>query len=140
LCSVRRAVLLNRDEWMVRLFGKDERPATGRLEWYQERRARCLEHLWALTKDLAPLLDVVLEPGLVQRAERQDFYRRLDTLGCEVKVLLLDAPREVRRARVLQRNGEPGAQVVPPEFFELASDAWEAPDDVELEERAIERA
>lgn len=45
----------------------------------------------------------------------------------------VDAPREVRRERVVKRNAAAGehTQIVPMEFFERASDAWEAPSSVE---------
>ncbi len=40
---------------------------------------------------------------------------------------MVDAPRDVRRQRVLARNAAAGSltQVVPEAFFERASDAWE---------------
>ena len=37
-----RAVLLILDDWMVRLYGADERPATCRVAGYVEQRDRCL--------------------------------------------------------------------------------------------------
>jgi hypothetical protein len=42
---------------------------------------------------------------------------------------VFDAPRSVRRERVANRNRSPGkyTQIVPTEFFERASDAWEPP-------------
>ena len=45
----------------------------------------------------------------------------------------MDAPIELRRERVMARNaaGGEGVQVVPPEFFELASRAWEPPTQAE---------
>ncbi|HWO17662.1 MAG TPA: ATP-binding protein [Kofleriaceae bacterium] len=136
-----RAVLLILDDWMAQLFGADARPATGRVEWYIERRDRCLEQIWKLTVALCEVgTPVVLELGLIRRAERDAFYRRVEDAGYELTVYLLDAPREVRRERVLRRNEERGetfAQVVPPEFFELASDLWEPPDDDELNDRSI---
>lgn len=83
----------------------------------------------------------MLEIGLVQRPERDAFYRRIGDAGYGLTVYLLDAPREVRRERVMRRNEEQGptfAQVVPLDFFELASDMWQEPDDIELRERAIQ--
>ncbi|MBL8973074.1 MAG: hypothetical protein JNK56_20990, partial [Myxococcales bacterium] len=61
-------------------------------------------------------------------------------VGHPLTVHLLDAPRELRRERVLRRNearGETFAQVVPLEFFELASDLWQPPDDDERRDRDI---
>jgi hypothetical protein len=48
--------------------------------------------------------------------------------GCELTIHLLDAPRDVRRERMRQRNRDQGptyAMEVPDVFFELASDHWE---------------
>ncbi len=136
-----RAVLLILDDWMAQLFGADERPATGRIEWYLERRDRCLEQIWKLATALCAVgTRVVLELGLIRRDERAAFYRRVDDAGHDLTVYVLDAPRSVRRERVMRRNQEQGetfAQVVPLEFFELASDLWEPPDDEEVSERSI---
>jgi predicted kinase len=136
-----RAVLLILDDWMAQLYGADERPKAGRLEWYLERRDRCLEQIWKLTAALCAVgVRVVLEIGLIRRAERAAFYRRVDDAGYELAVYVLDASRSVRRERVMRRNQEQGetfAQIVPLEFFELASDMWEPPDDEEVRERSI---
>ena len=141
LAQQQRAVLLVLDDWMAQLYGADERPATGRIEWYLERRDRCLEQIWKLTTALCEVgTRVVLEIGLIRRAEREAFYRRVEDAGHDLTVYVLDAPREVRRERVMRRNEERGetfAQVVPLEFFELASDMWEPPDDDEASERSI---
>jgi len=115
-------VLLDLDEWMVRLFGEDERPPDP-LPWYLERRERCRDVMWDVAQAVvAAGSDVWLELGLVTRAERAAACARAD-----VELYLLDAPREVRRARVEARNASagPGTQVVPLPMFELASDAWE---------------
>ena len=141
LAGKHRAVRLILDDWMAQLYGADERPATGRIEWYLERRDRCLEQIWKLTAALCEVgTPVVLEIGLLRRAEREAFYRRVEDAGYDLAVYVLDAPREVRRERVMRRNEERGetfAQVVPLDFFELASDMWEPPDDDEASERAI---
>ena len=77
---------------------------------------------------------MVLEIGLLQRREREAFYAKLEDLGCAYTVHVVDAPREVRRERVMRRNQEKGStfsMVVPIEVFELASDRWQPPEDAE---------
>lgn len=141
LARKHRAALLILDDWMATLFGADERPGTGRIAWYLERRDRCLDQIWTLTTNLCEIgTSAVLEIGLIQRRDRDAFYARVNDAGHPLAVYVVDAPREVRRERVRRRNEEQGAtfaQVVPPEFFELASDLWEAPDEHETSERAI---
>jgi hypothetical protein len=64
----------------------------------------------------------------------------VDDAGLELTVYVLDAPREIRRARVLRRNAEKGetfSMEVPLPFFELASDRWEPPDEAEREARNL---
>ena len=84
-------------------------------------------------------IDVVLELGLVTTADREAFYERARVEGLRLVVHLLDAPRDVRRERVLQRNRTPGpfTQIVPVEFFERASDAWQPPSQSERAEWRI---
>ncbi len=141
LCREHRAARLVLDEWMATLFGDDERPANGRLEWYVERTERCLEQIWKLTENLVDLgIHVVLEVGLIRRQERERFYARVDDAGFGLTVYVLDAPRELRRERVLRRNRERGetfSMEVPPAFFELASDLWEPPAEDERRERDV---
>ena len=136
-----RAVHLNLDAWMARLYGADPRPAEGRLAWYLERRERCFAQIWAVATDLLDVgTDVILEVGLLRRAERAAFYAQVDAIDAELSVTVLDAPIEVRRARVLQRNIDRGPTFsveVPPEFFEIASAAWEPPDADERTAREI---
>jgi len=128
------------DDWMARLFRPD-RPEGDIWPWYLERKDRCIDQIWALATEVLDLeLDVILELGLVQRAAREAFYERVETEGRELCVHVLDAPREVRRARVRKRNAERGetfAMEVNDAAFEQASDAWEAPDDDEIELRRI---
>lgn len=141
LCREHHAVRFTLDAWMARLFGDDERPATGVVEWYVERRDRCLEQIWAVAVSvLAVGTNVVLEIGLIQRGERAAFYERVDEVAHPLTIHVVDAPRAVRRERVARRNVEQGetfSMVVPPHFFELASDMWQPPDDVECSERDV---
>jgi predicted kinase len=134
------AVRLNLDEWMAVLFRPD-RPENGVTEWYMQRTARCLELMWTMTPQILEAnANVVLEVGMLQRGEREQFYERVETWGVGLTVHVLDAPRHVRRKRVEQRNREQGetfSMVVPPHIFELASDVWEPPDESECHGRDI---
>jgi predicted kinase len=130
------AVRLTLDEWMTALFRPD-RPETDVMPWYVERAARCVERIWVVARDIATTgTDVVLEIGLLRRRERERLYARTDAAGLRLTVHALDALRDVRRERVERRNREQGptfAMVVPPDFFERASDFWEPlqPDECE---------
>lgn len=130
----KNALFLDLDEWMVRLYGKDARPSENVVAWYLERRQRVRALLWDTTLNvLATGTDVLLETGLVSRAERESFYEKAGDEDLELTVYCVDAPREVRRERVALRNASAGesTQIVPMEFFDRASDAWESPLDAE---------
>jgi len=131
---------LDLDDWMVTLFSPD-RPAEGFLEWYADRKSRCLEQIWSVTERLLAVdVSVVLELGLVQYADRAGFYERVDGAGCDLIVRLLDVPRDTRLERVRQRNagaGDTFKMVVSDEIFDLADAAWEAPDQLECDARRI---
>jgi predicted kinase len=133
-CARSPALFVDVDAWMVRLFGADPRPAENVVAWYLERRARVRELAWDLASEAAGTgTNVYLELGLVTTAERDSWFDRARAADLAFTVTLVDAPRELRRDRVAQRNtaGAPNTQVVPPAFFEAASDAWEPVDDGE---------
>jgi predicted kinase len=123
-----RAVRLTLDEWMTALFRPD-RPDVFVMEWYVERASRCTERIWIVAHDVAIAgVDVVLEIGLLRKRDRTRVYERVEAAGLKLVVHALDAPRDVRRERVERRNREQGptfSMIVPPEFFERASDFWE---------------
>ncbi len=131
---------LDLDEWMVTLFSPD-RPGTGFVAWYSQRKQRCIEQIWHVTCELMRSgTSVVLELGLVQRQAREEFYQRVDASGYELAIYVLDAPEEERRRRVRERNGGAGGTFkmqVTDEIFDIASRAWEPPDPVECAERPI---
>jgi predicted kinase len=140
LARKEHALRLTLDDWMSTLFRPD-RPDVGVMEWYQERSRRCLEQMWKIIEtSTQDGIAVVLEAGLVQRRERTPFWAKADALGAPLVVHLLDAPRAVRRARVLRRNLDKGptyAMDVPAHIFELASDMWEALSDAERQNRDV---
>jgi predicted kinase len=142
LALTHNAVHLNLDEWMVRLFQAD-RPEADFMEWYLERKQRCINQIWKVTCDLLDAgTDAVLELGLVQLNDRLDFYSRVDASDYTLQVYVLDAPEEQRRQRVHGRNRDQDTTFqmeVSDEIFELASAAWTAPDETECLERNITR-
>lgn len=135
-----RAVRLNLDEWMAQLFSPD-RPDEGVMSWYMERTARCIEQIWRLTTRIIEAgTDVILEIGLIQRRDRERLYKRVSAGGYDLTVHVVDAPRELRRERVQQRNQDRGAtfsMVVPEHIFELASDMWEPLEEDECSGRDV---
>jgi predicted kinase len=131
-CAQTPTLFLDVDSWMVRLFGEDARPAENVLAWYVERRDRVRELAWDIACEAVSVgTDVYLELGLVTATEREAWFDKAADRA--MTVTLLDQPREVRRARVAHRNtaGAPHTQIVPPAFFEAASDAWEPVTDAE---------
>jgi predicted kinase len=140
LCREHHAIRLTLDEWMTNLFRPD-RPETGVIEWYVERAQRCVDQIWRITEQLLDHgTDVVLEIGLIQRSEREQLYARIDAAQRELVIHVIDAPRELRRERVLRRNEERGetfAMEVPLPFFELASDRWQPLDERERAGRTV---
>jgi len=135
------AVRFDLDDWMVRLFRPDRPDDGDRLAWYSERARRCVDQIWEIALDVtARGTPVVLELGLVRRAERGAFYRRVDADGRSLEITLLEVGRAERRARVRARNetrGETFSMVVPLPIFELASDLWEPPNTEELRRMGI---
>lgn len=131
---------INLDSWMARLFRPD-RPTTAVIEWYVERKERCVEQIWDVAlRILSSECDVILELGLVQFENRRKMYERIKESGHEVLVYVLDAHREERKERVRNRNinkGSTFSMEVPDEIFEIASDMWEAPNDIECEEQEV---
>ncbi|MEM6995316.1 MAG: AAA family ATPase [Myxococcota bacterium] len=140
LCARERAVRLNLDDWMATLFRPD-RPVEGMVAWYAERAERCVAQIWSLAVQLIEVgVTVVLEIGLIRRRDRLRLYGWVDERALDLTIHILDAPRDVRRARVQHRNETRGptfTMVVPPEIFELASDMWEPLADDECEGRDV---
>lgn len=139
-----RAARFDLDAWMASLFRPDRPQGATQAEiiaWYTARVARCIDVIWlqaARTGEAGT--DVVLELGLIRRADREPFFAQVDASGHTLVLHLLDAPREVRWARVEQRNTQRGATFsmeVPFAVFEVASDLWEPLDDVETEGREV---
>jgi predicted kinase len=124
------------DEWGARLFGPDVR---GPIEpaWMMERLGRCAALIWSTaTAVLAAGSSVILDTGGMRRADRARIRQNAEAAGLPVQWHFVDAPQEVRRARVAGRNtakGETFVREVPPEMFELFERLYEPPEPAELE-------
>jgi predicted kinase len=136
-----QGVHISLDEWFATLFSAD-RPAGNFIPWYIERKERLLSLIWSHTRRLlASGKDAVLELGLIQRQGRVEFCHKVRDEGFMLVIHVLDAPYEVRRERVRRRNIEKGAtyaMIVPDRIFEMASNLWEMPDEMECGEFEIE--
>ena len=124
------------DDWGVRLFGPD---AQGPIDfgWMVERLRRCDALIWSTaTAVLAAGSSVVLDLGLMRRMDRERIRKLAQEAGLSMQWHFVDAPQEVRRARVAERNaakGETFVMEVTPEMFEMLEAIYEAPVPAELE-------
>jgi predicted kinase len=129
------------DEWFARLYSPD-RPVGDFVAWYVERKERLLELVWTHAQRILTCGNAaILELGLIQRESRVAFCRNVLDVCAQLQVHIVDAPRELRRERVRRRNTEQGStfsMVVPDPVFEVASNLWEAPDEDECSEFAVE--
>ena len=130
------AVAFILDEWGARLFGPDVR---GPIEfgWMLERLGRCQALIWSTAAAvLAAGTSVVLDIGAMRRVDRERIRQIAQEKGLSLQWHFVDAPQEVRRARVAGRNttkGETFVREVPPEMFDLIEGLYEAPAPAELE-------
>lgn len=130
------AVAFVLDEWGARLFGPDVEGALD-FGWMVERLGRCEALIWSTA---AAVLDVgtsvVLDLGLMRRADRERIRKMAEAAGRSMQWHFVDAPQQVRRARVAARNetkGETFVRELPPEMFEMIEALYEAPAPEELE-------
>ena len=130
------AVTFVLDDWGAHLFGPD---VHGPIDfgWMLERLGRCQALIWSTaTAVLGAGTSVVLDLGLMRRADRERIRKIAQEAGLSTQWHFVDAPQEVRRARVAARNetkGETFAREVPPEMFDMIEAIYEAPAPAELE-------
>ena len=130
------AVAFVLDEWGARLFGPD---LQGPIEfaWMVERLGRCNALIWSTAEAvLAAGTSVVLDTGAMRRADRERIRQIAVAKSLSLQWHFVDAPQEVRRARVADRNtakGETFVMEVTPEMFEMLEAIYEPPVPAELE-------
>ena len=131
-----KAVALILDDWMARMFGPDM-PEPLQYEWMLERVARCEAQIWATAAAvMATGTSVILDIGLMRKDDRARVRQIAEGADLPLQWHFVDAPQDVRRARVAGRNevrGESFAIEVPPDMFEFIEGVYEAPAPAELE-------
>ncbi len=124
------------DEWGARLFGPD---VQGPIEfpWMLERLGRCNALIWSTAEAvLAAGTSVVLDIGAMRRADRERIRQLAAAKGLSPQWHFVDAPQQVRRARVADRNASKGATFVmevTPEMFAMLEGIYDPPLPAELE-------
>ena len=135
-----KAVAFILDDWMARMFAPDM-PQPLQYDWMIERVARCEAQIWATAAGvLATGTPVILDIGLMRKADRARVRDIAEATGLPLQFHFVDAPTEVRRARVANRNevrGESFAIEVTPDLFDFIEGVYEAPEPVELEGAVI---
>jgi predicted kinase len=130
-----KAVAFILDDWMGSLFGPDM-PTPLEYEWMIERVQRCETQIWSTVAGvLATGTAVILDIGLMRRADRARVREIADGAGLEVQWHFVTADTETRRARVAERNeirGETFAIEVTPAHFDFIESVFEAPSEDEL--------
>lgn len=130
-----KAVAFILDEWMARMFGPDM-PEPLQYDWMLERVGRCEAQIWATCAGvLAAGTSVILDIGLMRKADRDRVREIAEATELPLQFHFVDAPKAVRRARVLDRNvvrGESFAIEVTPDLFDFIEGVYEAPEPTEL--------
>jgi predicted kinase len=129
------AVRFSIDEWMTGLFGADL-PQTLSLEWVAARVQRCETQIWQVSSDiLARGGTVVLDLGLLRQHDRTRLVELARAQGVQASLHFIDAPLELRKRRVFNRNLEQGETFslhVSPAMFDIMEGIYQAPDAAEL--------
>jgi predicted kinase len=114
------AVAFVLDEWGARLFGPDLRGPI-EFDWMVERLGRRQTLIWSTAAAvLAAGTSVVLDIGAMRRADRERISEIAAARGLSLQWHFVDAPQDLRRARVAARNTtqrETFVMDVTPEMF-----------------------
>lgn len=123
------------DEWGARLYGPDVQGPID-FPWMLERLGRCNALIWfTAERVLAAGASVVLDIGAMRRADRDRIRQIAESKGLSLQWHFVDAPQEVRRLRVFNRNATKGqtfVMEVTPEMFEMLEAIYEPPAPAEL--------
>lgn len=138
-----KAVAFILDDWMAHMFGPDM-PEPLQYDWMIERVGRCEGQIWGVAAaTLATGTSVILDLGLMRRADRERVRTIAEATGLPLQFHFVDAPADIRRARVAQRNevrGEGFALAVTPDMFDFIEGVYEAPGPDELAGAMLSRS
>lgn len=123
------------DNWMWKLFGADL-PKSMNLKWINERVERCETHIWELTKNITTCgCEVILDLGFTKLAKRKKFKQLAEEINVPTQVHFINAPHDIRRQRVLDRNVTKGSTFsfeVTPGMFDFMEGEFHRPWEDEL--------
>ena len=125
-----RAIRLTPDEWHREMFGQDATDPE-----HDERHAKIEALQWNVAASVLRLgLDVILDFGMWQRTERDDFRARAAVLGATTVIHYLAVPHDELFARLEARNREQSGEVtkIPPSMLREWIPHFQAPDAAEL--------
>lgn len=106
--------------------------------WMLERVNRCYVQIWQVSEQVLKLGgNVILDLGITTKIQRKNFSDLAKGLGICSEVHYLNAPKEIRKQRVAQRNEERDPMVFSFEvtefMFKFMEPKYEIPDQEELE-------
>lgn len=135
LCTDISAVRFSIDPWMQTLFASDMKSVD--YQWMIERVYRCYDQIWEVTEQILKLGgNVVLDLGFTTKDQRGVFVEKAKHLGLQAEVHYINAPPDVRKARVEKRNTEKDPAVyafeVTNDMFNFMEPRFEVPDQEEL--------
>ncbi|MEM7253170.1 MAG: ATP-binding protein [Pseudomonadota bacterium] len=129
------AVRFSIDPWMQTLYAADMTSLD--FSWILERVNRCHEQIWDTCAQILKLDgNVVLDLGFSTKAQRAWFADKLSALGLSAEVHYLDAPRGIRKDRIVKRNHDKDPAVyafeVTEGMFDFMEPRFEPPNPDEL--------
>ena len=123
------AVRFSVDEWMIDLYGH-HMPR----EVFDERLALINDLLWNVARRLLALgVNVALDFGFWERAERLEFKNRTEEVGATPLLYFFDIPLSELQRRLAARNEtlDEGTYEITPEMLEMFSGWFEPPTESE---------
>ena len=98
------AVRFSIDDWISNLFFADK-PEPLTYEWAVARAKRCEAQILVVSQSILKLgTDVIWDMGFMERDQRDRILGGIADISHSVRLHVLDAPANVRRKRVQQRN------------------------------------
>lgn len=132
LAARERGLVYTIDEWLTALYRMDQPPdQEAALPWMLERFDRTEGVIATQIRSLLALgVPAIVDLGFFRRDLRDRFRARFASEGATVRLHVVDAPVEVRRARVRARNagGETFSVTVDDAAFRWAESYWQPPD------------